>query len=202
VKLDWSDIEIIPPFTQQERWEEQQGYSPSTTAAIVAGLVTGADLARLAGDDARASEYLAAADRMSAAIETTMFTTQGSLNDTTDKGTMNGRYYLRITENTNPNDRAPLANRNGVDIADQSLVIDGGFLELVRYGVRSATDPYVLDTLPELDNMNLPHHLRVKYEFTFPGVEGTFPGWRRYGIDGYGEDTDTGLGYGAIDYTM
>lgn len=202
VKLDWSDIEIIPPFTQQERWEEQQGYSPSTTAAIVAGLVTGADLARLAGDDARASEYLAAADRMSAAIETTMFTTQGSLNDTTDKGTMNGRYYLRITENTNPNDRAPLANRNGVDIADESLVIDGGFLELVRYGVRSATDPYVLDTLPELDNMNLPHHLRVKYEFTFPGVEGTFPGWRRYGIDGYGEDTDTGLGYGAIDYTM
>jgi glucoamylase len=60
----------------------------------------------------------------------------------------------------------------------------------------------VLDTLPEIDNMNLPDKLRVKYEFTFPGVEGTFPGWRRYGIDGYGEDVTTGLAYAAINDQM
>src|SRR5690606_33678259 len=48
---------------------------------------------------------------------------------------------------------------------------------------------------PEYDNLKLPDSLRTKYEFIFPGVEGTFPGWRRYGIDGYGEDTTTGWGY-------
>lgn len=198
VKLDWVDIDLVPPFTQQERWEEQFGYSPSTTAAIIAGLVSAADLATLAGDTAGATAYLTAADTMSEQLETIMFTTNGSLN----QAPATGRYYLRITENTDPNDRAPLATRNGVDIEDESLVVDGGFLELVRYGVRAADDPHVLETLPVLDDMNLPHRLRVKYEFTFPGVEGTFPGWRRYGIDGYGEDTETGLGYGAIDELM
>jgi glucoamylase len=202
VKLDWSDIDIAPPFTQQERWEEQQGYSPSTTAAIVAGLVTAADLAQLAGDKNKADFYLQTADRISAAIESQMFTTQGALKEIGKGSHMNGRYYLRITENTNPNDRQPLATRNGVNIEDESLVVDGGFLELVRYGVRAATDPHVLESLPELDDMELPHQLRVKYQFTFPGVEGVFPGWRRYGIDGYGEDTTTGLGYGAIDDIM
>jgi glucoamylase len=50
--------------------------------------------------------------------------------------------------------------------------------------------------------MQLPENLRVKYEFTFPGIEGNFPGWRRYGIDGYGEDTATGLAYGALNDQM
>lgn len=198
VKLDWVDIDLKPPFTQQERWEEQQGYSPSSTAAIVAGLITAADLAKLAGNEERAAHYLQVADRISGEIESTMFTTQGSL--TGKHG--DGRYYLRITENTDPNDRAPLATRNGREMTDESLVIDGGFLELVRYGVRPANDAYILETLPELDNQSLPDDLRVKYEFTFPGVDGSFPGWRRYGIDGYGEDINTGLGYGAVNEVM
>lgn len=198
IKLDWSDIELIPPYTQQERWEEQAGYSPSTTAAIIAGLVSAADLARLAEDAESAAHYLATADRYSAMLESAMFTTEGALQDAPS----DGRYYLRITQNTDPNDRAPLGTANGQPMPDESEVIDGGFLELVRYGVRAADDPYVLETLPEIDNMNLPDRLRVKYEFTFPGVEGVFPGWRRYGIDGYGEDIMTGMGYGAVNDQM
>lgn len=198
VKLDWSDIDIVPPFTQQERWEEQSGYSPSTTAAVIAGLVSAADLARLATDDASADIYLAAADSMSSQLEATMFTQQGSLN----QAPANGQYYLRITENTNPDDKAPLASRNGLDMSDESQVIDGGFLELVRYGVRAANDPHILESLPELDNMSIDDARRVKYEFTFPGIEGSFPGWRRYGIDGYGEDISNGMGYGAINEAM
>jgi hypothetical protein len=45
-KLDWNDIDLKPPYTQQERWEEQAGYSPSTIAAITTsggGVVTTAD---------------------------------------------------------------------------------------------------------------------------------------------------------------
>src|SRR6202789_3663639 len=34
------------PITQQDRWEENAGYSPSTLAAVIAGLVCAADLAR------------------------------------------------------------------------------------------------------------------------------------------------------------
>ncbi|MGH1558047.1 glycoside hydrolase family 15 protein [Caulobacter segnis] len=48
---------ITPPFTQQERWEEQGGYSPSTTAAVIAGLVVAGDIADLAGDNAGAEVH-------------------------------------------------------------------------------------------------------------------------------------------------
>ena len=34
------------PVTQQERWEETAGYSPSTLAAVIAGLICAADMAR------------------------------------------------------------------------------------------------------------------------------------------------------------
>lgn len=191
VKIMWNDTSIKPPHTQQERWEEQQGYSPSTTAAIIAGLVSAADIAAQAGDTESAEKYLAAADKYSDELETLTFTTAGSL--TGDLG--NGNYFLRINANEDPNDKGPLDSRNGQTITDESQIIDGGFLELVRYGVRSAKDAKILETLPEYDNMKLPDLLRTKYEFTFPGVEGKFPGWRRYGIDGYGEDLTTGWGY-------
>jgi glucoamylase len=191
VNILWNDTPIKPPYTQQERWEEQEGYSPSTTAAIIAGLVSAADIATQAGDAESAERYLAAADKYSAELESLTFTTEGSL--TGDLG--NGKYYLRINANEDPNDHSALGTSNAQVIDDESQVIDGGFLELVRYGVRAATDSHILETLPEYDNLQLPDLLRTKYEFTFAGVEGTFPGWRRYGIDGYGEDIVTGRGY-------
>jgi glucoamylase len=60
VKLDWNDTQITPPSTQQERWEEQPGFSPSTTAAMIAGLVSAHELATLAKDK-DALRYLEAA---------------------------------------------------------------------------------------------------------------------------------------------
>lgn len=191
VKIMWNDTTIKPPYTQQERWEEQQGYSPSTTAAIIAGLVSAADIATQAGDAEGAKKYLAAADKYSSELEARTYTTAGSL--TGEQG--NGNYYLRINANEDPNDKGALDTRNAQTVGDESQVIDGGFLELVRYGVRAANDAKILETLPEYDNLKLPDLLRTKYEFTFAGVEGMFPGWRRYGIDGYGEDLITGLGY-------
>ena len=191
VKIQWNDKTITPPYTQQERWEEQQGYSPSTIAAVIAGLVSAGDIANQAGDKASAEKYFAAADKYSAQLESLTYTTAGSL--TGEQG--NGNYYLRINANEDPNDHSALGTNNAQTINDESQIIDGGFLELVRYGVRSATDTHIQETLPEYDNVKLPDLLRTKYEFTFPGVEGTFPGWRRYGIDGYGEDQSNGLGY-------
>ncbi len=194
VNLRGNNSLIKPPATEQERWEEQAGHSPSTTAAVITGLVSAADIAAQAGDAASAERYLAAADKYSAQLESVTFTTDGSIKE--PQG--NGKYYLRINANEDPNDRGPLLKRNGQTIDDESLIIDGGFLELVRYGVRPANHPEVLETLPEYDNTQLPDQLRVKYQFTFPAAEEGMPGWRRYGIDGYGEDTSTGYGYAAF----
>jgi len=191
VKLDWNEIELTPPYTQQERWEEQAGYSPSTIAAIISGLVSAADIATLAGDSEGAALYLAKADAYHQTLESLTFTTAGNLN----KAPGDGQYYLRINSNQDANDKSLLEDRNGQGEINESDVIDGGFLELVRYGVRPANHPAVLASLGELDDQSLPDALRVKYEFSFDGINGTLPGWRRYGLDGYGEDIATGQGY-------
>jgi len=202
VKLDWNDTTIVPLETQQERWEEQRGYSPSTSAAIISGLVTAADIARMANDMVSAELYLNAADSYSADLEKAMFTQAGKLQSAEfqasgETGTTNGQYYLRLSQNKNPNDDGTLIENNGRPSLSEQLILDGGFLELTRYGVRAANDPHILDTLEEYDDTGLVDDLKVKYEFTFAGEEGVFPGWRRYGNDGYGEDAISGLAYSA-----
>lgn len=191
VNIDWNKANITPPRTQQERWEEQRGYSPSTTAAVISGLVAAADIATLAADTANAKRYLATADRYAANIEKTMFTTSGTLNNS------NGRYYIRLSQNADPDDRGKLLDNNGRPGMNEDKILDAGFLELVRYGVRAADDEYILDSLPELDDASLDDDVKVKYNFGFVGEEGSFPGWRRYGNDGYGEDAVDGANYGA-----
>ncbi|MBB1383336.1 glucan 1,4-alpha-glucosidase, partial [Shewanella sp. SR41-2] len=67
-------------------------------------------------------------------------------------------------------------------------------LELVRYGVVNAKDAVIKNSVMLIDNQNLEDNLRVKYQFT--AKDGSkVPGYRRYGNDGYGEDTVTGLSY-------
>jgi glucoamylase len=191
--IDWNVKETIrPPRTQQERWEEQEGYSPSTTAAVVTGLIAAADIAAKLGDAPGADRYRKAADAIESKIEATMFTTSSAY----ATGVGNGRHFLRITQNDNPNDKGPLNPANGRPALTEDAYLDAGFLELVRYGVRRADHAAILDSLPELDDMTLPDPMRVQYSFSFPGEKGTFPGWRRYGNDGYGEDEGTGKNYG------
>jgi glucoamylase len=183
----WNDRTVTPPFTQQERWEEQDGYSPSTTAAVIAGLTVAADIARASNDAASAARYLAAADDYSKKADARMFTTNGALGD--------GDYFLRLSKTEDPNSHATMGDNNGQPGQAQDHVVDGGFLELVRYGVRSANDPHILATLPEYDDQTRPDLTRVRYDFG--PADDTTPGWRRYGVDGYGEDTSDGANYGV-----
>jgi len=196
VDLNGNRETITPPKTQQERWEEQFGYSPSTTAALITGLITAADIAAKAANDPDAAAwYQTKADNFAANIENYMFTTSG----THVTGDNNGRYFIRITQNKDPNDNANINGSNGQPAINEKEVIDAGFLELVRYGVRPADDACILDSLIELDDTTLPEFLRVKYDFTFDGR--TYQGWRRYGNDGYGERIGDGSDYigGASD---
>ena len=177
------------PWTHQERWEEQSGYSPSTIAAEIAGLVAAAEFAKLNGDTASAATYLAAADRWQQRVDDWTFTTAGPFGD--------GQYYVRINPATKsnagvgpqvynptfgPNTNANIQDKNGGGARDQKRVIDGGFLELVRMGVKRANDPKILATIPEYDSL---------LKQTIPGKGDA---WFRYNYDGYGED-NTGANF-------
>jgi len=74
-----------------------------------------------------------------------------------------------------------IANRapDEVQEFDAREVIDHGFLELVRYGVRRADDPLMAESLKVVDHC-------LKYETPYG------PCWRRYNHDGYGQKKDGG----------
>ena len=50
------------PVTQQDRWEEDAGYSPFTLAVVVAALLVAAELADACGDAAVAAHLRETAD--------------------------------------------------------------------------------------------------------------------------------------------
>ncbi|MDE2488363.1 MAG: glucan 1,4-alpha-glucosidase, partial [Alphaproteobacteria bacterium] len=185
-----NQADVTPPKTPMERWEEQPGFSPSTTAAEITGLVAAAQIAQASGDPASAKRYLASADAMEASVERTTFTTKGVYGD--------GRYFERISPDGDPNSGAVLLAKNGKPALPQQRYLDAGFLELVRYGVRRADAPSIRESLGKLDDESLPDDMRVRYDFRFPGDPGVYPGWRRYSDDGYGEDDKTGAGFGSV----
>lgn len=157
------------PYTPQERWEEESGYSPSTIAAEIAGLVCAAEIARRNDDQASSAVYLAAADEWARNVERWTATTTGKYGDK--------NYYLRITENDNPNDGEPRELNNGAGTFDEREIVDAGFLELVRLGIKSPHDPLVAKSVKVVDEV-------IKVE-TPNGA--TF---YRYNRDGYGEMDD------------
>ncbi|MBE0607848.1 MAG: glucoamylase [Dehalococcoidia bacterium] len=166
------------PVTAQERWEENSGYSPSTLAAVVAGLVCAAEFARGRKDKLAADFLLDYADWLSSHLEEWMVTTRGEL----VKG--KPRHYVRITP-ADPNqplawpdpDEAELFVGNGGGKHPARNIVGGDFLQLVRLGVRAADDPLVVDSVAVIDQVlkrDLPQG----------------PCWRRYNHDGYGQKAD------------
>lgn len=194
-KILWNDTQITPPATQQERWEEQNGYSPSTIAAVITGLITASDIAKHSGDIEGAKRYLAMAEQYNAQVESVMFTQTGVLKKLANSTATDGQYFYRISPDLDPNSNVKILSNNGRNGLNKKAIIDGGFLELVRYGVRSANAPSIIATLPEYDDESMHDTFRVKYSFTFDGELGTYPGYRRYGNDGYGEDEVVGTNY-------
>ncbi len=176
LKLAADHILAAGPATPQERWEEQPGYSPSTIAAEVAGLVCAADIAQRNGDAARAQAYLAKADEWQQKVETWTFTTSGSLG--------NHSYYERIDHDGDPNDlfQRKFLGQAGDDLFWEKDVVDAGFLELVRLGVKPADDPKVAQSLPVIDG-----ELKVRT----PGGDMFY----RYNHDSYGENDSSGKGW-------
>lgn len=164
-------IVLNGPATHQERWEEKSGYSPSTIAAEIAGLVCAAHIARFNGDRSSEARYLTKADDWSNNVERWTATATGRYRD--------GNYYLRISDDNDPNDGAKIEINSGGGTYDERDIVDAGFLELVRLGIRGADDPLILKSLKMIDGM-------IKVE-TPRG-----PAWYRYNHDAYGERADGG----------
>jgi glucan 1,4-alpha-glucosidase len=155
-----------------ERWEEQSGFSPSTIAAEIAGLVAAGRIADENGDPSRARVYRAAADDFQRSVRGWTVTTTGPY--------ATGRYFVRVSKTGDPNAAISYNLGNGSITADQRAVVDAGFLELTRLGELPANDADVLGSLPVAD--------AVIARSTPSGI-----GYYRYGTsapgseDGYGD---------------
>lgn len=172
------------PATQQERWEENSGYSPSTLAATIAALICAADFARSRGQEQTALFLEEYADFLESHVERWTVTTEGSLVPGIT------RHYIRIHP-TDVNDASPDEdpNRGILPIRNRppgtpwqfpaKEIVDAGFLELVRYGIRKPGDSLIEDSLRVVDAV-----LKIDTPFG--------PCWRRYNHDGYGTRPDGG----------
>jgi glucoamylase len=166
------------PVTAQDRWEESAGYSPSTLATVIAGLVCAAEFAQQSEETGTANFILEYADWLAAHVEEWTVTTSGEL--------VEGfrRHYIRInpTDLQTPDPHADpnttmLSVANGGGLHPARNIVGGDFLHLVRLGIRAANDPIVCDSLEVIDRVlkrDLPQG----------------PGWRRYNHDGYGQKDD------------
>lgn len=165
------------PVTGQDRWEENAGYSPSTLAGVIAGLVCAADFCAVEAD----KEFiLAYADWLESHIEDWTVTTCGDLVPDFP------RHYIRITpaDPVTPDPHADpnttmIQVANGGGLREARNVVGGDFLHLVRYGIRAPSDSIIRSTLEVIDRVlkrDLPQG----------------PCWRRYNHDGYGQKSDGG----------
>ncbi|MCL4334549.1 MAG: glycoside hydrolase family 15 protein [Candidatus Thermoplasmatota archaeon] len=169
------------PVTQEERWEEASGFSPSTLAATISALVCASDFFVDRGNKECAKFILEYADFLESHLEKWCVTNRGTLVDGIK------RHYIRILPeditSDRPNEDPDSAYLKIANLPEESSVfpareiIDAGFLELVRYGIRSPDDPLIVDSLKVVDE-----YLKVD---TPQG-----PVWRRYNHDGYGQKDD------------
>lgn len=174
------------PVTQQERWEENSGFSTSTIAANIAGLVCAAYFARRDNKPGLADFFASFADFLERNLEKWTVTHTGTLlNDVKT-------HYIRI----NPadfNSECPDEDLEGKYISLKNFpsgaqstfpantIVSTGFLQLVRYGIRRPDDPIILNSLKVIDSV-------LKTDTPFGPV------WHRYNHDGYGQ-ADDGSGY-------
>jgi glucoamylase len=178
------------PVTQQDRWEEDPGYSPFTLAVEIAALLVAAELA-IAHDELTLARYLReTADAWNASIDRWIYVTD------TDWARQIGvdGYYVRIGPVDNGGVASPLEGFVPIknrppeqSTAPAAHLVSPDALALVRFGLRAANNPRIQNTVAVIDAL-----LRVETK--------NGPGWRRYNGDGYGEHEDgspfdgTGIG--------
>jgi glucoamylase len=178
------------PVTHQDRWEENAGYSTFTLAVEVAALLIAADYAELNNEQFVAKYLRQTADAWNSSIERWTYVTGSDL----AKFVGVEGYYVRINakesfdSDNKGSDLLTISNRPaGENICPANEMVSPDALALVRFGLRSADDPRILNTIKVID-------ATLKYDNALGPV------WYRYNRDGYGEHADgkafdgTGIG--------
>lgn len=170
------------PVTQQDRWEEDPGYTPFTLAAEIAALLAAADFADVAGETTTADYLRETADYWNSRIEDWIYATD---TDLARRIGVEG-YYVRVAEPDLSDAASPLdgyvAIKNrpyGQGSYRATQIISPDALALVRFGLRRADDPRIVSTVQVIDAL-------LKTETA------TGPVWHRYNQDGYGDRDDGG----------
>jgi glucoamylase len=180
------------PVSCQDRWEEDPGYSPFTVAAEIAALLAAADLAEVHRDPSIAGYLRETADVWQASIDRWMYVVD---TDWCRQFAVDG-YYVRVAPVETGEGRGCLQEtitvKNVLPGQSSSLayhLVSPDALALVRFGLRSADDPRILNSIKVIDAL-----LKVE------APEG--PAWYRYNGDGYGEHEDgepfDGTGVGRV----
>ena len=180
------------PVTQQERWEENAGYSPSTLAVrhlrprlrrrhlplprLGRARHLPRGVRRLDRSPPRRSgpPPLAASSTPPSPTTTCASARPPPASPSTTLQIPEGMIHIA---NRSPDEQC--------EFRSPRQVIDPGFLELVRYGIRRADDPLIIDSLKVVDQI-----LKIDTPYG--------PCWRRYNHDGYGQRKDGGpyMGWG------
>jgi glucoamylase len=179
------------PATQQDRWEEDGGYSPFTLAVEIAGLLAAADAMDAASCAAVARYLREVADSWNEQIESWTYATDTALSQSLG---IDG-YYMRIGSFTGEGHSrspalVPIKNRSDAEMTlEAGLLVSPDALALVRFGLRAADDPRIVNTVKAIDSL-------LKRELP------AGPYWYRYNEDGYGEQEDgapfNGAGIGRL----
>jgi glucoamylase len=178
------------PATPQDRWEEDSGYSPFTLAVEIAALLAAAEAMSVAGFDVGARYLRDTADFWNEQIEDWTYA-----RDTEFAGRLGiDGYYMRIGFDGGPNCYShgfiPVRNREDGNAAlEAGMLISPDALALVRFGLRAADDPRIVNTVKAIDAL-------LKRDLP----AGSY--WYRYNDDGYGEhangDAFNGSGIGRL----
>jgi glucoamylase len=168
------------PATDQERWEENAGYSPNTMATEVAALLAAADFAERHKQPGIPEFLRTTADAWNEAIDELTYA----------KGTELARnfdvegYYIRVSPRQaiecGLQDSLKIRLKNQPDEGAERRAVDvisPDALTLVRFGLRAAGEPRIVATVKLIDGL-------TRTETS------TGPVWHRYTDDGYGEAAD------------
>lgn len=180
------------PVTQEDRWEEDPGYSPFTLAVEVAALLAAADLAECNDKIPLAGYLRETADSWNSNIEKWTYVQNTDLARQVGVEVYNVRIAPPETGEASSLAKGfiPIKNRPpGQSTAPAVHIISPDALALVRFGLRAANDPKIVNTVRVIDAL-----LRTNA----PGG----PAWHRYNDDGYGEHEDgspyDGTGVGRL----
>jgi glucoamylase len=141
------------PMTEQDRWEEDGGYSPFTLASEIAALLCAADAMEAAGKTPLARYLREVADGWNERIEDWTYVVDTELSR---KLGIDG-YYIRIGRprddgTSDPRGLVRIRNRPEADTnLEADLLVSPDALALVRFGLRSPDDPRIRNTVVAID---------------------------------------------------